>query len=257
MSRNSTHSWSTEYKITSLLANPQGYLGLFGALNLLQETAWNHAETLGFGLHDMEKAGLYWVLTRQTLHMKSWPRIGTTVHVKTWLCPPEGAFLTREFSLCDEHHHEIGTCATSWLALDRLSKKILPVHNLRPWDQLSSPRITGITPEKIPVTGTYERLARYRVRNSDLDINQHVNNTKYAQWILDAIPYELHRKLALKTYAVNFLAETHLGDKVEIDRSCQSTDVETSSQGTTTYRGVRMSDEKILFTALLDWEKRT
>lgn len=249
-------SWSAEYQITSLLVNPQGRLGLYGVLNLIQETAWNHAEFLGFGLNDMEKAGLYWVLTRQTLHMKTWPPIGTRVQVKTWLCPPEGAFITREFSLSDEHHHEIGTCSTSWLALDRQSKKILPAQNLRPWEQLTSPRITGITPEKIPVTGTYERLAKYRVRNSDLDINQHVNNTKYAQWILDAIPYELHKKLSLKSYAVNFLAETHLGDKVEVDRSSQSTDVETSSQGTTIYRGVRESDEKILFTALLEWEKK-
>lgn len=257
MHESKKNTWSAEYKINSLLVNPQGYLGLYGALNLLQETAWIHAESLGFGFHDMEGAGLYWVLTRQTLHMKSWPRLGSILQVRTWLCPPEGAFLTREFSLHDENHKVIGTCATSWLALDRQSRKILPIQNVRPWEQLSSPRITGITPEKIPVTGAYERLARYRVRNSDLDINQHVNNTKYAQWILDAVPYEFHHKLVLKTYSVNFLAETHLGDKVEIDRSCLSTEVETSPQGTTTYRGVRMSDEKVLFTALLEWEKKS
>ena len=55
---------------------------------------------------------------------------------------------------------------------------------------------------------------------------------------------------------MNFLAETHLGDEVVIERQCNSPTVETASQGKTAYRGVRAADGKILFTALLEWEKR-
>ena len=256
MHEDRNRSWTCEYKITSLLTNPQGSLGLYGALNLIQETAWLHAEDIGFGLNTMNEAGLYWVLTRQSLHMEQWPRMGATIQVKTWLCPPQGAFVTREFILYDEAQKILGSCSTTWLALDRHTKKILPAQDLRPWAELTSPPVTGITPDKIPVSGSYEKLAKFRVRNSDLDINQHVNNTKYAQWILDAIPYSLHRSLKLKTYTVNFLAETHLGDKVEIERAQQSSDVETSDHGHSQYRGVRLSDNKILFTALLTWEKK-
>lgn len=256
MKKTASPLWIAEYQITSLLVNPLGSLGLYGALNLIQETAWMHAESLGFGMADMEKEGLYWVLTRQILQMKEWPHFGKSLKVETWLRPPEGAFVSREFRLLDENNQEIGLCSTSWLALDRQSKKILPAEKLRSWDKLTSTHITGLMPEKIPVAGNYERLARYRVRNSDLDINQHVNNTKYAQWILDAVPYELHKKLKLKTYSVNFLAETHLGDKVEVDRSCDSPNVEQAPQGLTRYRGVRESDGKILFTAQLEWETR-
>lgn len=248
--------WTENYRITSLLVNPQGHLGLYGALNLLQETAWMHAEQLGFGVREMESEGLYWVVTRQTLEMREWPRFGQNITIQTWLRPPEGAFITREFTLINEDKKEIGFCSTSWLALDRQTKKILPAQNLRPWGQIAYPRSTGVNTEKIPVTGNYDSLAKYRVRNSDLDINLHVNNTKYSQWILDAIPYELHKTLLLKSYSVNFLAETHLGDKVLIERSCQSPDVESSEKGQTAYRGVRASDGKILFTALLNWEKR-
>lgn len=248
--------WTEKYHITSLLVNPLGKLGLYGTLNLIQETAWMHAERLGFGMQDMEREGLYWVLTRQKLHMKQWPRFGQNISVQTWLRPPEGAFVTREFALINDKGEEIGLCSTSWLALDRQTKKILPAQNLRPWDSLTHSRSSGLVPEKIPVEGLYEKLAKYRVRNSDLDINQHVNNTKYAQWILDAIPYEFHKSLVLKTYSVNFLSETHLGDEVQVDKSSQSSDVNTTTQGTTTYRGVRVADGKILFTATLEWEKR-
>nr|BFD60067.1 thioesterase [Bdellovibrio sp. CKG001]BFD63473.1 thioesterase [Bdellovibrio sp. HM001] len=252
----SNSPWSENFHITSLLVNPMGRLGLYGLLNLLQETAWMHAESLGFGMQDMEKDGLFWVLTRQTLQMKQWPRFGENLQVQTWLRPPEGAFVSREFVVLNQQGQEIGLCSTSWLALDRQSKKILPAQNLRPWESLTHPRATGLTPEKIPVQGTYEKIAKYRVRNSDLDINQHVNNTKYAQWILDAVPYDLHRKLQLNSYSVNFLAETHLGDEVEIHRSCQAPNPETSDAGITSYQGLRVGDNKVLFTALLGWEKK-
>lgn len=246
--------WKEKFKITSLLVNPMGKLGLYGTLNLLQETAWMHADSLGFGMKDMEDKGIFWVLTRQILQMKSWPRFGESVTVETWLRPPEGAFVTREFNLKNRNGEIIGACSTSWLALDRDTKKIQPAESLRPWKDLALEQTTGLVPEKIPVKGEYLELAKFRVRNSDLDVNQHVNNTKYSQWILDAIPYDLHRNLTLNSYAVNFLAETHLGDKVRIEKSVESSDA-AADKGVSIYRGVRANDEKILFTARLEWEK--
>ena len=255
MSREIQRLWSEEFKITSLLVNPLGRLGLYGILNLIQETAWMHAETLGFGLKDMERQGLFWVLTRQSLQMSQWPAFGQTVRVETWLRPPQGAFVSREFYIKDADGNTIGKCSTSWLALDRATKKILPSANLRPWEDICLEQSNGLETEKIAVAGEYETLAKYRVRNSDLDTNQHVNNTKYSQWILDAIPYTLHRNLKLTSYAVNFLAETHLGDKVKVERSCSTPDSSTAEKGSSIYRGLRAEDEKILFTASLDWEK--
>jgi acyl-ACP thioesterase len=46
-------------------------------------------------------------------------------------------------------------------------------------------------PEKILWNSEADEIAQFRVRNSDIDLNQHVNNTKYAQWILDALPIEV------------------------------------------------------------------
>jgi acyl-ACP thioesterase len=245
----------SEFQINSLLVNPMGRLGLYGTLNAIQETSWTHAEAMGFGMADMERQGIYWVLTRQTLQMKIWPSFGKKLSVETWLRPPDGAFVMRDFLLRDAAtQEEIGKCTTTWLALDRATSKILPAQNLRPWEEICDTRSTGLIADKIPVQGQYEKLAKFRVRNSDLDINQHVNNTKYSQWILDAIPYELHKTLKLTEYSVNFLAETHLGDKVEIERSLHTESG--ALQGSASYRGLRLSDEKVLFTAKLAWEQK-
>jgi medium-chain acyl-[acyl-carrier-protein] hydrolase len=256
MEQKTSPVWTENFKINSLLVNPFGQLGLFGTLNLLQETAWMHAETLGFGLKGIEAHGMYWVLTRQILEMRQWPAFNQKVRIETWLRPPLGAFAGRDFSIIAENGEEIGACTTSWLALDKESKRILPLPSLADWKQISVSRTTGLTAGKIPVEGEYQTIAQYGVRNSDLDMNQHVNNTKYSQWILDAIPYQAHQQLKLKSYTVNFLGETFLGDEVRIDRGLNSSAGPQKNEGSSLYRGVRIGDEKILFTAKLDWETR-
>jgi Acyl-ACP thioesterase len=251
----SKRSLKQEFTINSLLVNSMGRLGLYGTLNVIQETAWSHAEILGFGMKDMEEQGNFWVLTRQCLQMTKWPSIGRKITVETWLRPPDSAYVMREFLLRDlETGEEIGKCTTTWLALSRDSKHILPLQDLRPWADITENRATGITAGKIMQSGEFEMLARFRVRNSDIDVNQHVNNTKYSQWILDAIPFDTHKANRLKEYSVNFLAETHLGEKVEIERCMEPTG---RNEGAAVYRGRRTSDGKIIFSAKMIWEPLT
>ncbi|WP_413557652.1 acyl-[acyl-carrier-protein] thioesterase [Bdellovibrio sp. HCB209] len=247
--------WEETFKISSQSVNPRGVLGLFGLLNLLQETAWQHAERVGFGTDQMQKDKLYWVVTRQYAEMSQWPKYGETIRIRTWIRPPSGAFVLRGFKVVNSKNEVIGQCAMSFLALEQGSGRILPAQNLRPWQDLVSEESLILEPEKIPVQGQYEKLAEFAVRNSDLDINQHVNNAKYAQWILDSIPFDLHKTLKLNSYSVNFLTETLLGDTVEIEKSLSDSS-QNEERGSTAYRGVRISDGKNLFTARLNWEKR-
>ncbi|MEK2688216.1 acyl-[acyl-carrier-protein] thioesterase [Bdellovibrio sp. GT3] len=247
-------SWNEVFKISTLSVNPRGFLGLYGLLNLLQETAWQHAERIGFGSDQMARDNMYWVITRQIVEMTVWPRFGETIRIQTWLRPPEGAFVLRGFKVLDSQDKVIGTCTTSFLALEQGSGKILPVESLRPWSELIGEETLALETEKIAVRGDYLKLANFAVRNSDLDINYHVNNAKYAQWILDAIPYELHKTLKLKSYSVNFLAETKLGDTVDIEQSLTDSS-ENAQGGSSVYRGVRTADGRNLFTARLNWER--
>lgn len=245
---------SEKFRVISSLVNPMGRLGLFGTLNLLQDTSWLHARLLGADESQPLRDGLMWVFTRQKLEMREWPRAGEFVTVQTWLRPPDGAFITRHFVVVNQDGKEIGESSASFIALDLATRKIVPAQNLRDWNTVAYDRDLAVMPEKIPVQDNYELVNTLRVRNSDLDGNQHVNNTKYAQWILDSVAYQLHQDLILTSYSVNFLVETKLGDEVQIFETHLANN--TSDAGTTAYKGQRISDGKTLFTAELGWKKR-
>jgi len=96
-------------------------------------------------------------------------------------------------------------------------------------------------------------LAEFKVRNSDIDQNNHVNNTKYSQWVLDAVPFELHRDHQIQSYSINFLAETKLGDVVKIQKGPRQYSDESFFK--TQFQGLRASDSKIMFLTEIEVKK--
>lgn len=89
--------WTETFRIASFLVDPQEELGLPGLLGLVQESAWEHAEELGYGYKFLRDKGLIWALIRQKLEVARWPRWREEVRVRTWLRPPQGLLVARDF----------------------------------------------------------------------------------------------------------------------------------------------------------------
>lgn len=235
-----------EYEVSSFLINPQKRLGLYALLNLLQDAAWAHATTLGHGAEAMAGQAALWVLTRQRLQMQQWPSWGERVSVQTWLRPPTGPFVSRDFSIA-VGGREVGVATTSWLLLDAGSRRPVrdPVRSLAGVARADAPPVFDAA--KIELRESLTPLAHFTVRNSDLDLNYHVNNTRYAQWVLDSLPLESHRAFRLKEYEVNFLAETHAGDLITVLADTPGAGPEHRRQ----FQGWREIDGKTVFAARL------
>lgn len=235
--------WSQQYNVNTFLVNPQKKLELYGLLNLLQDTAWIHATHLGHGYESMLEEQTAWVLTRQKLVMTAWPHWGDDIVLKTWIRPISGIIAIRDFEI---YHKDlkIGECTTQWLILDlktrKPAEKVLGLTE----DEFRYDAPAIVDASKIPLKNDLKKLAEFQVRNSDLDLNGHVNNTRYAQWILDSVSEEKHQEFLLQEYEVNFIAETKSGDTITI------LGVELTPDKFQ-FQGIRSSDSKIMFAAAM------
>jgi len=235
--------WEQEFKVNTLLVNPQKRLGLVGLLNVLQDLAWEHANHLGFGYQDLLDRGVYWVLTRQRLRMDAWPAWGATLSIKTWSRPFSGFMAQRDFEVYQ------GSCCTDWLNLDLATHR---PRRLRVEDSTGLVRLDkalDYEPAKIDAQAAWETLASFKVRNSDHDMQGHVNNTRYAQWVLDALPMEQLAGSAIREYEAGFLAETRLGDELQV-QAAQAVPME-GDLLTRRFQGLRQADGKAAFIARL------
>ena len=55
----------------------------------------------------------------------------------------------------------------------------------------------------------------YRVMRSQIDLNGHVNNVHYANWMLESVPEEAVRGLLVSECEIAFRSETLYGERVE------------------------------------------
>jgi acyl-ACP thioesterase len=210
-------SWEDEYSIAFAEVDTKNEVFLPHLWNLMQETAWHHADHLGVGYSDLVKQQHFWVLSRLSIQMDEYPRWGDRIKIRTWLTGIGRLFALRNFSIANSKGDILATAKSAWLVLDlksRRPQKINPVfkHILHMFDDL----VSNEEPEKLPSPVQSKVGKSYMVRYSDIDRHHHVNNTKYIEWILDSYPFEIHQKYHIHTFEINFLAESSHEDEIWI-----------------------------------------
>lgn len=181
----------------------------------MQEAASQHADALGVSIQQLLSENYTWLLSRLKIKMNAYPVWNDQLTVDTWPSGVQRLFALRDFELKDQNRHTLGAALSAWLVLDTVKKR--PVRISSFMDRLKPVEGDHILPDrldKLPAieTHNYERI--FRVRYGDLDINQHVNNTSYVEWMLEGMPAEVQNRLGLVELEINFLAESFLQDRI-------------------------------------------
>lgn len=202
-----------KYKIRSININSNKRLGLYGLLGILQDAASEHAFKLDFGYEAMIENGSFWVLIRQKLKMTVWPKWHDSITIKTWTAPIEGFYDIREFEIYIENE-KIGECSTTWMILDSKTRRPKEISEAENTFQPRTDYRLGITADKIYMPEELKPNKTFEVQVSDLDMNNHVNNVQYSQWLLNSIPFKYHKSHIIDEFEINFLNETFIGDVI-------------------------------------------
>ena len=214
----------------------------------MQETAYYHAEELELGHSDLLKKKLIWVLSRFKVVVERYPLWNQKLKVRTWPVGVHRLFALRDFQVTDEQNSLVAQAASSWLVLEeekRRPVKIEKIFNTEKIGLLES-QFTE-PPGKITVPEEREEGLKRKVRYSDLDRYNHVNNTKYMEWIIDNYDLSFLEDHEISYFEINFIGEALYNDKVRIESA--------SSHDSNVDIVVREGDGKILTTASLRWRK--
>ena len=210
-------SWEDEYTIPFCEVDTKESVFLPTLWNLMQDTAWHHADHLKVGYSDLAEQRCFWVLSRLSIQMEQYPGWDEKIKIRTWLTGMGRLFALRHFSIANSKGDILGTAKSGWLVLDlksRRPQRIEPVfkHLLHLFDGLPSTE----EPEKLPSPVRSKMEKSYMVRYSDIDMHHHVNNTIYIEWILDSYPFEMNQTHQIHTFEINFLAESSYGDEISV-----------------------------------------
>ncbi len=183
--------------------------------NWLQEAADQHARALGWAREQLQARQLFWALTGLRLLLTRYPRWRETATIATWPSGADRLFAWRDFEVVDAAGAALGVATSAWLLVNEVSRR--PVRMLpdiaaaalsRPRALVHDFRARLAPPERA------EHTRRFNVRRSDLDVNGHVNNVAFIEWVVETVPPEVSGAARVTDITLEFQAEALLGDEV-------------------------------------------
>jgi len=187
----------------------------------LQESAENHAVAYAFDSETLLQQGLSWVLLKIHLIVDEYPEGRQDIIVETWPSALESRYAHRDFLIyLPGRPDPIARGASTWVLLDVARNRPAVVatllgdsHVVRRPRALENP-----FPPITPVGGAVRTLT-VPVRLADLDINDHVNNLHYVEWIVESVPEGVWRETTPAEIQIEFKRAVRYGESVRIETS--------------------------------------
>lgn len=185
-------------------------------LNFMQDTATQHAGLIGMSRDAMVgQFGAIWVLARCWVELFRPLREEDTLSVETWHRGLRGVTWYRDFALC-ANGEAIGRATNAWVMADAVTHRAKKPTGMQEIDERSAApeRSLGVTLQKLPCPDDLIPRITRTIRYSDLDVNCHLNNAKYADLICDALALESGAPCDFHTLQINYTGECMAGETI-------------------------------------------
>ena len=198
--------YTREFRINNAATDRFGRAKASYLLDILQEVAGDHSALLGTDRKALTDRNLFWAVIRHRVQISRLPGPGEALRVETWPMPTTRTAYPRSTIAYDENGQEVFRAISLWVLMDWDTRAmVLPgrsgveVSGLLRGCELAAPG--SMVPREFPETDTRQ------VRFSDLDINGHMNNCRYLDWVTDLLPSGFHQVHSLREFTICYLSE--------------------------------------------------
>ncbi len=207
------------FKVRSYECGADGFATLPSICNYLQEAASLNAEELGFSKSNFDAQGenVSWVLTRMAVRMTRYPSWEEPVTVVTFPRGGRKIVAWRDFEIKSSTGEVIGLATSEWMLIDLATRKIVSIpDSVLNACEFGSESVLGPEPFtarlKFPHDVSVDKVGPYKAQYCHIDLNCHVNNVHYVEWLLE--PLKAARPLSIELV---FRSETLAGDEVFVE----------------------------------------
>ena len=211
------------YQIRSYEVDCRNRLSILSLFSFMQEAASKHAAALGVSIHQLLSENCTWLISRLKIKIASYPGWNDRIQVSTWPSGTQQLFALRDFEIKDGENRIVAAAVSAWLVIDlnrRRPVRISPfVERLKP---IEGSHILPDELNKLAALRQPDHKRNFVVRYSDLDINQHANNVRFVEWVVEGVPSVVLKTSVPAEIEINFLAEAFYDDQIQA--TCHSLD---------------------------------
>ena len=204
-------TYQMKMKIPFDMADMNGHIKLPDVILLSLQVSG--MQSIELGVSDkaiLEDYNLVWIITDYDIEVVRLPRFAEEITIETEALSYNRLFCYRRFTIYDESGQELIHMMATFVLMDRDSRK---VHAVEP--EIVAPYQSEFN-KKLIRGPKYESLNEpiskdYHVRFYDLDMNGHVNNSKYLDWIFEVMGADFLTQYIPKKINLKYVKEVRPG----------------------------------------------
>jgi acyl-ACP thioesterase len=186
----------------------------------MEESACLSADELHFGYQDISPKNIGFILSNWYIQLDRAILLGEKLTIHTWPIKPQRLIVLRdfEFFVGDE---KVGVATSRWCLVDLKTFSLLPTSSVfandtREYNDFRSVEFNNWKIAQVePMAFVYGKT----VVLSDYDHYNHVNNTKYADFVLDAFVKDELKGKRMVSAQMSYLKQCKWGEKIDFYRA--------------------------------------
>ena len=184
-------------------------------MSKFQAISTDHCNDIGLTIDVYHKTHTVFLLAKASLELYGDVKVGDKIRMVTMPSSPKRAIYSRYNKFINEEGEVVAAQDSKWVLVDTQTHHILR----QPPEALQFPFNLPIREQHdltIPKVHDAQKVETERVTNSRTDDNGHLNNTQYADIIMDCLPFSATVDRKLKKLVINYHNEAKMGEKIEI-----------------------------------------
>ncbi|MBW6411799.1 acyl-[acyl-carrier-protein] thioesterase [Clostridium weizhouense] len=237
------HYYEVDYKLRCKLSS---------IIDFICDVGTHQSESVGGGMEYCLNNNCAWVFYKYDIKMYRYPKYAETINLTTQAVGFKRFYGLRKYFIRDSEGILIGEALALFFLINiekrrpmRIQKEQYDFYGVDR-DMEHNVKMDGI--EKVDEEQFHRE---FQTRYSDIDSNKHVNNVKYIEWAMEAVPLEVVKDYELSRIKVIFEKETTYGDKISATATVEQVD----ENSLKSYHKIR-NNEGIELTILeAEWKK--
>ncbi len=210
------------FALTPGECNGQQEMSLPFLVGRILKVATLHADTWGVGYETMIKKNTAWVLSRLSVEMKRFPAINEEYTLESWIEDYNTRFSNRNFAILDSKGEICGYARSVWMVIDLNARRNANMEELNELRTLVLDRECPIAPPSRLRVESNEKISSFNVRYSDIDLNRHVNSSRYIEYLLNQYPFEWYDNYRITRFEITYAHEARPGISIDVYRDIKA-----------------------------------
>ena len=220
------------FKINSNDVDSNLELRLSNLFRYMQDVASEHCDTFHASHNELNALNYAWVVFRMEVRLSKMPKLDEEIIVSTHPGDKKGFMYPRFFEFYDLKRNLIGTSASMWAIIDRTTRRV--VISPKGVNDIPGENDPNDIPLPLKVSGDADIFIEDRkVRYSEIDLNGHLNNTQYVEYIMDTHEPSFYKTHRIKQINIDYDKEIREGEVISLFTNNEEVEIIKGTSGDT------------------------